>query len=73
MLRLGWPAEVLRGLLPKPLKTLGGGSSAEMRKSLPLSLISLTFFAAAEVPPNTPLRAFARVRAARMRVKAFAR
>jgi hypothetical protein len=71
-----WVAEVVRRLRKSPCKSLiflCGGGSAEVRKSLPLSLFLLIVFTAAELPPNTPLRACARVRAARLRVEAFVR
>jgi hypothetical protein len=57
----------------KSLISLDRGSRAEVRKSLVKSLILLKRRAAAELPPNTPLRACARVRAARMRVQGFVR
>jgi hypothetical protein len=62
-----------RGFPHNPMKSLSGGGFAGVRKQPPLSLISRAFFAAAGVPPYTPLRACARVGAARMRVEAFAR
>jgi hypothetical protein len=73
MERLAEAARGLRGFPRNPLKSLSGGGFAGVRKQPPLSLISRAFFAAAGVPPYTPLRACARVGAARMRIEVFAR
>jgi hypothetical protein len=71
-----WTKEASRGLRGPGhncLKSLSGGYCAEVREFIRNSLISLTSSAAAEVPPNIPPRACARVWAARMRVQVFVR
>jgi hypothetical protein len=70
---LATPARRSRRLPSKSLTLLGCGSSAEVRRFCRKPLIFLSGRAAAEVPPNTPLRACARVKAARSRVQDFIR
>jgi len=67
------PSRRSRRSSSKSLISLKRGSHAEVRRFGCKPLIFLGGRAAAEVPPNTPLRACARVKAARSRFQDFVR
>lgn len=67
------PLRRSRRLSSKSLISLKSGSRAEVRRFGRKPLIFLGGRTAAEVPPNTPLGACARAKAARSRVQDFVR